>query len=424
MTEPFINFAAEFKQTVNMKHRTFLTLFLLMVTFTAFCQTGTLAVRGADISWCSEMESQGVKFYDTSGNETDIFALMKQIGMNTVRLRVWVAPEGGYGAWCNKADVLAKARRAQAQGLDLLIDFHYSDYFADPGRQTKPAEWAGMTVDELKTAIAEHTKDVLQALKDEGITPKWVQVGNETNNGMVWPEGRIDWNASGMKRWGGYVALSNAGYSAVKEVLPDAKVMVHFPNAKDDATTSFREFKTCGGKFDAIGLSHYPGWDTWSNDNTSACENAKKLSNLFHVPIMFVETGYSNWDEQRAESVMKDLFAKAVDAACIDGILYWEPQVYGGWNARLLQDDGTWKEGKSCTLGRKVSSNGAFTAWGRPAAALLVFGQGATASIQNVDISSKAPIHYYNIKGQSVSPHAKGFVITRQGNITTKTLLR
>ncbi len=106
MTEPFVNFAAEFKQTVNMKQRIVLSVFLMLMTVTAFCQTNMVAVRGADISWCSEMESQGVKFYDTSGNETDIFALMKQIGMNTVRLRVWVAPEGGYGAWCNKADVL------------------------------------------------------------------------------------------------------------------------------------------------------------------------------------------------------------------------------------------------------------------------------------------------------------------------------
>ena len=365
-----------------------------------------------------------MKFYNSSGNETDIFALMKQIGMNTVRLRVWVAPEGGYGVWCDKEDVLAKARRAQAQGLDLMIDFHYSDYFADPGRQNKPASWTDMSVDQLKTAIAEHTKDILQTLKDEGITPKWVQVGNETNNGMVWPEGRINWDASGMKRWGGYVALSNAGYQAVKEVLPDAAVIVHFPNAKDDASSSFREFKTCGGKFDMIGLSHYPGWDTWNEDNTSACENAKKLNNMFHVPVMFVETGYSNWDEARAESVMKDLFDKVADADCINGIIYWEPQVYGGWNARLLQDDGTWKDGKPCTPGRKVSCNGAFTAWGSPAPALLVFGQNETDNIQNVDMTNTAPIHYYNIKGQRVSPNAKGLVITRQGNTTTKTLLR
>ena len=406
-------------------HRLVISVFFMLTATTSFCQTDRVAVSGADISWCSEMESQGVRFYDASGNETDIFVLMRQTGMNTIRLRVWVNPEEGYGAWCNKDDVLAKARRAQAQGLDLMIDFHYSDYFADPGRQTKPAAWAGMTVDELKTVIAEHTKDVLQALNDEGITPKWVQVGNETNNGMVWPEGRIDWDASGMRRWGGYVALSNAGYFAVKEVLPSASVIVHFPNAKDDATSAFREFKTCGGKFDVIGLSHYPGWDTWSGDNTRACENAKNLSDMFHVPVMFVETGYSNWDEPRAESVMTDLFEKAIVIGSVEGILYWEPQVYGGWSARLLQDDGTWTVGKPCTPGHKVSSNGAFTAWGSPAPALQVFGQGAHAGIQSVDMTNTASIHYYNIKGQRVYPDARGeLIIIRQGNVTTKTLPR
>ena len=155
---------------------------LLLTALTVVQAQSTTFARGADISWCTEMEADGQKFYNADGIETDIFALMKEIGMSAIRLRVWVNPtKYGYGAWCDKADVIAKAKRAHAQGLDLMIDFHYSDFFADPKRQDTPLEWKDYDLEQLKTAVADHTKDVLQALKDEGIEPKWVQVGNETN---------------------------------------------------------------------------------------------------------------------------------------------------------------------------------------------------------------------------------------------------
>ena len=195
-------------------------LFLLLST-TVNAQSSF--VRGADASWCTEMEASGRKFYNTDGQETELFALLKQIGMNAVRLRVWVNPTGyGYGAWCDKDDVLKKAERAHQQGLDVMIDFHYSDFFADPGRQEKPKDWSGYTAEQLKTAVADHTKDVLTALKQKGIEPKWVQVGNETNNGFLFEKGKIDWDKKGSEGYTGYVALSNAGYEAGKEVCPEA----------------------------------------------------------------------------------------------------------------------------------------------------------------------------------------------------------
>ena len=116
-------------------------LLLLVACISAAAQD---FARGADISWATEMEADGRKFYTNDGVATDIFALMKQIGMNAIRLRVFVDPEGyGYGPWCDKADVVAKAKRAQAQGLDVMIDFHYSDFFTDPGRQNVPKAWDG-----------------------------------------------------------------------------------------------------------------------------------------------------------------------------------------------------------------------------------------------------------------------------------------
>lgn len=337
-------------------------------------------VRGADVSWCTEMEADGMRFYDADKNETDIFELMKNIGMTAIRLRVWVAPDNyGYGAWSDKADVLVKARRAHAQGLDLLIDFHYSDYFADPGRQTKPAAWADMSFSELETAVADHTTDVLKALKDEGIEPKWVQVGNETTSGMIWDDGRIDWNEPESTRRLNYIALSNAGYNAVKSVLPEATVIVHHDNAPQDNTWFYQAFKDNGGKFDMIGLSHYPDWDNWSNDNADAVSSLRKLYATFHLPVMLVETGFSNWDEVRAKNVMQDLFDKMLQEEGCAGIFYWEPEVYGGWG-HLVADDGTVWHNKG-NYGTKVASNGAFTMYGQPSDALLVFGRNATDAI-------------------------------------------
>lgn len=139
-----------------------------------------------------------MKFYN-NGQPEDIFRLMRDIGMNAVRLRVWVNLEskqpqlGGsaYGPWSGKEDVVAKSRRAKEAGLDVMIDFHYSDYFADPGKQIKPVAWEGLSFDGLKKALASHTEDVLRAIKDADVNVRWVQIGNETTSGMVWPEGRL-----------------------------------------------------------------------------------------------------------------------------------------------------------------------------------------------------------------------------------------
>lgn len=141
-------------------------LFLLSAT-SADAQSAF--VRGADVSWCTEMEASGRKFYDANGQETELFALLKQIGMNAVRLRVWVNPTGyGYGAWCDKDDVLKKAERAHQQGLDVMIDFHYSDFFADPGRQEKPKDWSDYIDSTIKDRHCRPYERDTHCLKREG----------------------------------------------------------------------------------------------------------------------------------------------------------------------------------------------------------------------------------------------------------------
>lgn len=352
--------------------RTFYSILLLSLAFFSMRGETSAFARGADVSWCTEMEADGRRFYNADGVETDIFALMKDIGMNAIHLRVWVNPQGfGYGAWCDKADVLTKARRAKAQGLDLLIDFHYSDFFADPGTQTLPLDWNGFTREQVNVAMATHTKDVLQALKAEGIEPKWVQVGNETNSGMVWDYGRIDWNSFGSDRFTDYAEMSNVGYDAVKEVLPNALVIVHLANAHNVADYDcwfFKDFKEAGGKFDMIGLSHYPDYNNWNSDadgavsNINAARNIKAVGEKFNVPVMIVETGFSQFDENKAKQVMQDLFDKVENLPQCVGIFYWEPEV-----------DGQWKPAYYNTVGWGAYGMGAFTTDGRPTAALDAF---------------------------------------------------
>lgn len=394
---------------------------LLLTALTVVQAQSTTFARGADISWCTEMEADGQKFYNADGIETDIFALMKEIGMSAIRLRVWVNPtKYGYGAWCDKADVIAKAKRAHEQGLDLMIDFHYSDFFADPKRQDTPLEWKDYDLEQLKTAVADHTKDVLQALKDEGIEPKWVQVGNETNGGMMWENGQIDWNKTGKARYANYVSLSNAGYDAVKEILPDAYVIVHIADAFKAADYQgwfYKEFKEAGGKFDMIGLSHYPDWTDWDSDKSDAASNknaansVKTLGDLFNVPVMIVETGFSSYDPTKGAEVMTDLFRLTKDLPQCAGIFYWEPET-----------DGEWKPAYYDSLGWNAYEMGAFTTDGKPTIILDAF-KDETTGIANIITETNIPAKWYDLQGRELSAPSKGLFIMKKGGTTRKVFI-
>ena len=179
---------------------------------------------------------------------------MKELGLNAIRLRVWVNPKGGFSS---KEDVLVMAKRAQALDMAIMIDFHYSDWWADPAKQNIPAAWANYSYKQMKRALAKHTTETLQLLKDNGIDVKWVQVGNETTNGFLWPMGRATDN---MRQ---YAGLTDAGYAAVMKVYPEATVIVHLDCACDAKRYDFifdglRKYKA---RFDMIGVSVYPYWD-------------------------------------------------------------------------------------------------------------------------------------------------------------------
>lgn len=332
--------------------------FLLMVTFTALslinCIGGgskyfdnqsvispTAFAKGADISWLPEMEADGIKFFMADNSEADCYKVLKEAGINAIRLRVWVdSSKSPYQAkCCDKESVVANAERAKAAGMDIMIDFHYSDWFADPSRQETPSDWKNLNLEGLKEAISKHTTEILSSLRAKGITPSWIQIGNETRPGMLHPVGQL-YNKDGDIEggWANYVALSNAGYEAAKSVCPEALVMIHIDNAWDTETNTWwlAEFKKHQGKTDMIALSHYPQAHhekTWKEMNELALNNVNVWAKTYGVPVMISEVGVKPETGDVAIETLKhfmELMHNQTNGNC-KGVFYWEPQVYGGW---------------------------------------------------------------------------------------------
>ena len=291
----------------------------------------SIIARGADISWLSQMEAEGKKFYSGAGTEQNCIQLLKAIGMNAVRIRVWVDPAGG---WNNTADVVSKALRAKNLGMKIMIDFHYSDTWADPGHQVKPTAWAAEDFNSLKQSLADHTSSVLNALKTNGITPAWVQIGNETNDGMLWPDGQASVNMSN------FAQLVNAGYNAVKAVDPSIKVIVHISNGYDNNLFRwiFDGLKNNGAQWDIIGMSLYPSASTWSSYNDQCLTNMNDMVSRYNKDVMIVETGMS-WDQAAVcKSFLTDLIkkVKSISNSRGLGVFYWEPEAYNSWQGYTL----------------------------------------------------------------------------------------
>ena len=279
---------------------------------------------GADISGTPEQEARGIVNYNSEKEPMENTALMRYFGLNAIRLKVWVNSENGFNT---PRHVLEMARRAQYQGMEIMIDFHYSDTWADPGHNNSPKEWLGEDLIVVKGKLVEHTKSTLQLLKDNGIKVKWVQVGNETTNGMVWPIARIPDHMEA------YVELSNAGYDAVKQVYPEAIVITHLDDGYNRFLYEyvFNAMNRLGGKYDAIGMSVYPYWSKRDQTTKEAVEdiidNINYLSKEFKCPVYIVETGAEVWKPEEGY----DFISRLIQGAMNDthgncpGVFYWEP---------------------------------------------------------------------------------------------------
>ena len=284
----------------------------------------------------------------------DCIATLRKMGMNAVRLRVWVNHATG---WSNKEDMLALAKRAAEQGQRIMIDIHYSDFFADPSHQTIPAVWQNYDYETMLEAVREHTLDVLYTLKEAGIKPEWVQIGNETPNGMLWPMGKVNKEEGEWEHYAGFTAM---GYKSAKEAFPDINVIVHVDNAYEQRDWFWQQMAAHGGKWDMIGLSHYPmmsawnGGKTWQEMNELAEANIRRLIRQWHCPVMIAEIGMFANDTLSA-TVMADFVERAQAIDSCAGIFYWEPECYGNW-----------RPAEYMPLGWNGYDMGAFTKEGKP----------------------------------------------------------
>ena len=257
---------------------------------------------GGDISLLTKYETNGAKYYDLDGNSiTDMLGFFKQQGLNSMRVRLFVDPsKGGDIAVCQDLDyVKALGKRIKDAGMKLMIDFHYSDTWADPGKQWTPDAWKSLTNDQLYDKIYEYTKDCLSQLKAAGATPDFIQTGNEISYGMLWgTEAAVKNNNtnrcytnSSSANWTRFTNLLKKAGEACRAECPDAKIILHSERvAKPNVLTDFLDrMKSASVDYDIIGLSYYPFY----HGNLTKLETAlNTLEKNYDKDIMIVETGY------------------------------------------------------------------------------------------------------------------------------------
>ncbi|GAA1368469.1 glycoside hydrolase family 53 protein [Streptomyces beijiangensis] len=271
---------------------------LLTATAGSASAATSLSVRGIDISSLPKSEALGGVYYSTSGTKTDAVQLMSTAGISHARLKVWVNPADGYN---NEAHILPLAVRLKAKGIKLLVDFHYSDTWCDPANQAKPAAWANYTVAQLSTAVYNHTADVLGALVAQGTPADLVQIGNETDGGVLWPTGNWD-NLDNL------ATFLKSGISAAKATTPGVRTILHLSNGGTQSlyTWFFDNMKSRGVAWDVIGMSFYP---YWHGALTDLAANLAYVTARYGTPALVAETAYP-WT-----LTDKDGFANLVNAS-------------------------------------------------------------------------------------------------------------
>lgn len=325
-------------------------------------------VKGADISILNEIESLGGKYY-IDGKEEDCFEILRLHNINTIRLRIWVDPFDRkgvpyLGGTNDIGTTMDLAKRAKLKGMKIMLNFHYSDFWADPKKQVKPKSWESLTGQSLIDKVYSYTKNVLDKFKDNNIFPEYVQIGNEITNGMLWPDGKTPTylfeerkfeRFSDEKKRKSFDKLANllkAGIKATKHSLgePQAKIILHldFGGANDLYRTWFDEVSKRDVMFDIIGLSYYPFWHGTLDELQF---NMNDISARYNKDVLVVETsyGFTSKDPSGKSIFTNDLAKKAGYPATVDGqkqflvdlmnniqkvksgrgigIVYWEP----GW---------------------------------------------------------------------------------------------
>ncbi|KAA9005440.1 arabinogalactan endo-1,4-beta-galactosidase [Paenibacillus spiritus] len=289
--------------------------------------------KGADISWVAGLEAQGYTWKDKNGKVRDIFDILKNdYQINSARIRVWVNPNMSDYAngYMNAEKAAALAKRAKAAGMSVMLTLHYSDSWADPGQQTKPYAWQSFNFTQLMDAVYSHTVYVMNTMKNAGVTPDWVQIGNETNNGMLWEDGKA---TVSMKN---YAWLVNTGNNAVKSVFSSTKTIVHIAGGNDNAlfVWNIGGLLANGATFDYIGMSLYPSTSDWSAKVDQTISNANDLINRYGKSVMICEIGLDYSQPAIAKNFVSTIKTKVrnISGGKGLGVFYWEPESPPNYN--------------------------------------------------------------------------------------------
>jgi len=338
---------------------------------------------GMDVSTLEETERLGGKFFE-NGKEAPLFDILKRHGVTSIRLRLWNNPcnEKGesYGAGgCDTETVLRTARRAVENGMNWMLDFHYSDFWADPAKQFIPKAWQGFTLEQTEKAVYEYTKEILARCKKEGLYPRYVQIGNEITNGMLWPLGKLDYDevTGAPVNYGNLARLLKAGVAAARE-SGNVKILLHLERPYDNERYRFwfDAVTAAGVDYDIIGISYYPHWH---GAMQKIKFNLDDISTRYNKDVMIVETAYPFTDNadipgvslvvhgkqlfdgsplpyphsaEGQQKFLRDLVKMVKSVKRCKGIYYWEP----GW---LPVKGSTWStESARKYLGEEHKSGG------------------------------------------------------------------
>jgi arabinogalactan endo-1,4-beta-galactosidase len=306
-----------------MAHRiiTLLLAILLSLSIASKAFSAPKIVLGADISWLTEMEDDGMQWRDHTGGVIDPYPWLKEQGLSALRFRLWVDAHDDYNGI---DDVIAKAKRAEQLGLDWMLDFHFSDTWADPGQQKIPVTWRDHSLSGLKASIAQHISKSLSAIKKAGVTPKWIQVGNEVNHGFLWPVGHTVRNKSN------FVEIYQHASDVIHQHLPQSKLILHIADCSNlhQYYELVPHVLKAGTKVDIIGVSAYAYWSkekSYSDYHEQCGQNLNKLKTAFNREVMVVEFG-AQWDGKDSTALTQN-FYQSIAQVKQDTLVvfYWEP---------------------------------------------------------------------------------------------------
>jgi arabinogalactan endo-1,4-beta-galactosidase len=231
-------------------------------------------IRGADLSFVPEIEEAGTKFYNANGSEEDILSQLSNAGCNLVRVRLWHSPSNNHSGL---SEVAALCQRVKQKGMKVMLDIHYSDTWADPGKQETPTAWKNLSLNTLTDSVYNYTSVVLSLIR-----PEYVQIGNEINSGFLWDQGKISNEAA-------FVQLLKAGVKASRDVVPNTRIILHFAGMTG-SEWFFGMLKTNNVDYDVMALSYYPIWH--GKDIALVDSTMYRLVNLTTKEVMIVETSY------------------------------------------------------------------------------------------------------------------------------------